>query len=294
MENIPLERRKAFGAPVEIHFFYVVLILGMALILVATREWTAIEKFTDYLTAAGTMSSLVLGVLAIIYSFVSSRQQSDVLGSIESASRNVSQVVGQMNALTISAESLQNRAETRTESMIELVSQLRVSLDSLQTTTQELTSKSEDIAGKVGSVQSQLESMGQSSKSPLEDGEIWNEKSLGNFLQNSSVWGLCAITLIVQANKSADHILHVAKYSENGGPKGVGYLQGYLVCLDAAGMFDISSHDGGTDLAYKLNEINPLLEKSLETAWSRRYANARPALKTRWDAYKLAAAQCVS
>ncbi|MDZ4057086.1 MAG: hypothetical protein U1D69_08985, partial [Polynucleobacter sp.] len=56
---------------ISLHFKYCVLILGMIIIAVATDRWTARQDFTTLLSNAATMTSLVLALVAIFYSFIS-------------------------------------------------------------------------------------------------------------------------------------------------------------------------------------------------------------------------------
>jgi len=56
---------------IKIHFFYCILILVIAIIAIATDRWTAQKDFTAYLSNAATMTSLLLGLVAIFYSFIS-------------------------------------------------------------------------------------------------------------------------------------------------------------------------------------------------------------------------------
>lgn len=72
-----------------LHFKYCVLILVMIIIAVATDRWTAQKDFTVYLSNAATMTSLVLGLVAIFYSFISNDSLSKSLGSISTVSSEV-------------------------------------------------------------------------------------------------------------------------------------------------------------------------------------------------------------
>ncbi|MDO9505156.1 hypothetical protein [Hydrogenophaga sp.] len=74
---------------ISLHFKYCVLILGMIIIAVATDRWTARQDFTTLLSNAATMTSLVLALVAIFYSFISNDGLSKSLGSISSVSAEV-------------------------------------------------------------------------------------------------------------------------------------------------------------------------------------------------------------
>lgn len=74
---------------IALHFKYCVFILVMVVIAVATDRWTAQKDFTTYLSNAATMTSLVLGLVAIFYSFISNDSLSKSLGSITTVSSEV-------------------------------------------------------------------------------------------------------------------------------------------------------------------------------------------------------------
>lgn len=281
-----------YRGAIGVHFFYVVVILSMAVILLATKEWTKLDGFTDYLTAAGTMTSLVLGVLAIIYSFISSRQQTDVIGSIEISSRTISQAVGQLNTLSNSAQSLQKRAEDRTESLVEIVSQLRDSVSAVQDITGKISEQSSDIAGRVQTVQSQLETLAKPANPTDPEAPAITAEYVERTLGISSVWGLCAVTLVVEAHR-ANKGFNLSEYVKHGGPSGGGYMNGFLIGWDCAGFFDLSvpekTEAGSLDKKYVVSAMHPQLDAALEAEWAQRVADAKETTKLRWQKYRSAA-----
>lgn len=74
---------------IALHFKYCALILVMIIVAVATDRWTAQKDFTAYLSNAATMTSLVLGLVAIFYSFISNDSLSKSLGSITTVATEV-------------------------------------------------------------------------------------------------------------------------------------------------------------------------------------------------------------
>jgi hypothetical protein len=65
-------------------------------VLVMTDRWTQNRDFTQYLSNAATMTSLLLGVVAIFYSFISNNSMSNSLGSISEISKDVKKVGSQI------------------------------------------------------------------------------------------------------------------------------------------------------------------------------------------------------
>lgn len=75
-----------------LHFKYCALIAVMLLVFLATERWSATKDFTTYLSNAATMTSLLLGVVAIFYSFISNDGMSRSLGSINTVASEVREV----------------------------------------------------------------------------------------------------------------------------------------------------------------------------------------------------------
>jgi hypothetical protein len=84
---------------VRVHFFYVALILGLCNVLLVTFNWTTLQGFTKYLSVAATVTSLVLGVLAIIYGFVSSGTINQSLGSVESSASKLTTIAADLRSV---------------------------------------------------------------------------------------------------------------------------------------------------------------------------------------------------
>lgn len=262
----------------------------------ATRDWTRIDKFTDYLTAAGTISSLILGILAIIYSFISSRQQSDLMGSIGSSSKDIQIVAGQLSVVAASAESIQKKADLRTDTMLELVEQLKSSLGSLQESTTNIDSKSADIASRVQTVQSQIEAMAKPSLlEPLAAKEShWNDTTLQAAIATASLTGLCALNVLAIASEAENKKFDLTKYSQHGGPKDPSYMQGYLVALDAASMFDLEFQKSPErHIIYKVREFPEKLSGWIKKEFETRINAAKPDQKVRWQAFVDSAPLCI-
>jgi GTP1/Obg family GTP-binding protein len=96
----------------RLHFIYCAIILGLVIVAIATDRWTAQQNFTEYLSNAATMTSLVLGLVAIFYSFISNDGMSRSLGNIN----NVSSQVGQVRDEIADFVKLTEQATTATRS----------------------------------------------------------------------------------------------------------------------------------------------------------------------------------
>ena len=80
----------------KLHFAYLVIFLVFTMIMLATGQFTPKEKFTEYLSNAATLISVVLGLVAIIYSFISNDSLSKSLGSISNITDQIGKTREQM------------------------------------------------------------------------------------------------------------------------------------------------------------------------------------------------------
>jgi hypothetical protein len=73
----------------RIHFFYVSANLGAIIVMLMTISWTPEPSFTSYIGNAATLTSLVLAVVAIFYSYISNNNLQQSLGNIASVATSV-------------------------------------------------------------------------------------------------------------------------------------------------------------------------------------------------------------
>jgi len=92
----------------KIHGFYIISILIAIIICLAAFQMGDNEKMIEYISFAATISSILLAVIAIIYSFYSNSAMSQSLGSLDSISREVIKNTLQMTEAT---ENLKSKIE---------------------------------------------------------------------------------------------------------------------------------------------------------------------------------------
>lgn len=133
----------------SLHFKYCGFIAAMAIVMIATEKWSVNKDFTIYLSNAATMTSLLLGVVAIFYSFISNDGLSRSLGSINTIStevRGIREEIEEFSQLTQDAtdESASNAVLVR-----EASSTLSHSLGSLSSTLQRISEQNETLNGLI-------------------------------------------------------------------------------------------------------------------------------------------------
>jgi hypothetical protein len=76
---------------ITVHFFYVVLILVLIIIAIASVRYGENTNLVNYISFAGTISSILLAVTAIIYSYYSTNSFSQNVGTLDSSTKKISE-----------------------------------------------------------------------------------------------------------------------------------------------------------------------------------------------------------
>lgn len=95
----------------KLHFFYVALILTLCIIGLVTARVGDAKPLVDYVTFAATLSSLILAVLAIIYSMTSNAGLGGTLAAIQDASSRLSTKVEALSQLTKTIEAIPTKLD---------------------------------------------------------------------------------------------------------------------------------------------------------------------------------------
>ncbi len=275
---------KPEGHTIRIHFFYVTLLLAGLLILVVTYQWTKLPGFTDYLGAAATITSLVLAVLAIIFSFVSNDSLSNVLGRLIRSSEDVERASDQIGAVAKTAQELTTKGEERDQRLLGVVGDLSSQIVTLGETARNLntaTTRIEDTlrqnTEQIDRLQSTLEKGANAAQSGIAntshpEGTL---NSASDFIQISSVSGLY---VLIGAKLADEHKkrLDIAWISELCQNFHLQYLWGYLVAANSAGLLKAMS-DGPI---FTVTSVDPTIakaeEKFRERMKDKAYESVRP------------------
>lgn len=257
---------------IRLHFFYVVLILAGCLIVLATRNWTKLDGFTDYLSVSATLTSLVLGVVAIIYGFVSSNATNNFLGSVEASAREMKSVGSELRLTLSKGQELQTKAQDRNEELHILIGSLRTTVESLSTNTTNIAGAVESIPLKIDSLRSELLDKATSPSpafvAPSSDTPL-NTDQIISFLSQSSVLGLSALRALYEATvrtRPCDlGLIFKGIYHDN-----YDYIHGYLIACSCLGLVEFTL-DSGTRTAAKITFHKDLgVEALIDKEWKRR------------------------
>lgn len=201
---------------IVLHFRYFAFMAVMLIIAIATDHWSDKPNFTTYLSNAATLTSLLLGVVAIFYSFISNDSISRNLGSIRTVSTDVRDTRDQIKQFVKSTEESIQIGYKNTESVREAsanlsgsLSDLNITLSSISTQNEALQSiisnlptRIEQLETKVGDFAKVLEEKPNQTQTIESQIDI-TQKSIDRFLDRSSLsQNLLTYALVLAANKN--------------------------------------------------------------------------------------------
>ncbi len=229
----------------ELHFKYFAFISVSVVILMATERWSSYKEFTTYLSNAATLTSLFLGIIAILYSFISNDGMARSLGSISTVTDEVKSVRHEIvHFVDLTKESTQAAAASNDQAK-EASASVSASIVSLSETLRELSSQNENLREllaslptrfdqletKFGDVAKALDEKPQQGHPPISDAEISTE-AVTAFLSRASLYQNLLTYACVLAEESSKPLSIPVFCSavEFDAPNG---LQGFLSCMNA-------------------------------------------------------------
>jgi len=279
-----------------LHFKYCALIALMAFIALATERWSEKESFTTYLSNAATMTSLLLAVVAIFYSFISNDSLSRSLGSITTVSTEVQgarQQIVQFLDLTRSA----TEASSANTALVQTASQdLTTNLLSLRETLEAIASQNgtlrdfvsvlptrlEQIESKVGDVAKALGEKPAQAVPTLTPSDI-SERAVSRFLARASMYqNLLTYACVLAA--STKKPLVVAAFCKAVKLDSPSNFNGFLNCMSAIQLCNRKAVEG-QDKTYQVTALHPELDKQTKNYFTNYLDEAyatEPAEKEDW------------
>lgn len=261
----------------SLHFKYFAFIAISVVILVATERWSSSKEFTTYLSNAATMTSLFLGVVAILYSFISNDGMARSLGSISTVSdevRNVRHEIATFVGLT--KDSTQAAAASNAQ-VRDASASISTSIVSLSETLQELSSQNENLRELLGSLPTRFDQLEtkvgdvakaigekpqQVKQPPISATEI-STQAVTAFLSRASLYQnllTYACVLAFESKKSLS-IPDFCKAVESEAPNG---YQGFLNCMNAIQLCWRKAVEG-KDKTFTVNSVHPDLKTQSKT-----------------------------
>lgn len=254
-----------------LHFKYCGLIAVMLIIAISTERWSSTKEFTTYLSNAATMTSLILGIVAIFYSFISNDSMSRSLGSISTITtevRDVRNEIGEFVDLTKQATvTATNNTEVVKNASITLTS----SMETLHETLVSLAAQNETLRGLVSSLPTQIDqldtkvvdfakAMGEKpmQNQPTVTSTELSAKAIELFLSRCSLtYNLLAIACVVAVSKGKT--LSLPDFSTAISWDAPNQQQGFLSCMVAMQLCSRKAVEGKNKV-YKIISVHPVLQ----------------------------------
>jgi hypothetical protein len=279
------------GSISPLHYRYCIVILILFCIALASDRWTGQEGFTDYLSNAATITSLLLGLIAIIYSFFSNGTISSNLGGISSAARDVEKVGGQIGDYLEVAKNIDEAGRKSLISLEEFSSKVTRGLDEFSLLLREMDKKNSsmhalvsNLPGKIDDIGRTMIEVGLSAKTKPEETEdispdesarqakpqpILSERAVDRFFERSSLTEI-GIAYCCALSRDSSKVIDVGHIADLVGGSSDA-VESYIRCMDALGLVAVYWDD---DLnTYKYSGINRVLYETVKRRYEEEIKN---------------------
>jgi hypothetical protein len=223
------------------------------------------------LNAAAAITSLVLGVLAIIYSFVSSNSTNNFLGSVEASAREIRTIGTEMRSIVTSGQELQSRAEQRNDELHKLVDNLREALETVKKNTIEI---AETLPSHFKDLSEEVRKSSQTNvpvQQTVSLKDLWKPEHYAAFLETASILGIAALKGMLDAQEAGKYCdLHTICGAEL--ERDFDYLFGFLLASECAGVIQSECPDSLSLGNGKVRVKDPSQKfvEAVKTEWGRR------------------------
>jgi hypothetical protein len=259
------------------NFFYVTILLGSIIVVLVSHKWTPQPKFTEYLGNAATLASLLLALVAIVYSFVSSEGISKSLGQISSIASAVSESRDEVRELIKTAKALNDSSEEsirlnkETSERIgndltilgEVVTSLQSGSRDLQDTVGKLPLRLGQIEGRFDGIEQILNEKRQPDErrdaNQPSQSVFTTEESVLSFLESSSLDENLLTIAVVLACRS-EKPLSIDDFCRSIGASVKNKSIGFVACMEALGIVQ-TEIESMAPRAYYIEEVNELLSQ---------------------------------
>lgn len=246
----------------KLHLFYIILILSMIIIELLTFHYGDNTNLVSYLSFAGMICSIILALLAIVYSIYSTSNLSQSLGDLHSLSQMFTETSATISRTTMELE--------------RKIIDIPIVLEEVKTKLTEKDEKFESIL-----IQLQSSQVSKTVETP-ENKDI--DKLVETYLQSSSVFGQlllysCCLSYKTQIPFTMKKLAELSKLPS---PNIDLYMNGYFISSASFGLFKYQQ----SEESFLITEINRVLEnliKNIIYAVAERYDTVNPPT---WVKYK--------
>ncbi|XDD41653.1 hypothetical protein AB3N58_10050 [Leptospira sp. WS60.C2] len=235
-------------------FYWLIFSIGLIIILIS-NEYNKDTNIVNYVGFAGTLISIILAVVAIIYSFFQNHTYSNINNQLNNTSENLVKLVGLLNSTSIDYhkknEEIINNYDNFSKALHQMIG------EKLEITQKELF----EISSKLSEMKTQSPVGTEQQKKPTFKFE---KHDLEQMLKYTSIIGkflILGIKLLEKNKlkfKRTDFFDHVFGNSST-------YAYGYYVALRSFGIFSVITDENDIDEITFVNEdIKELVNESIE------------------------------
>ncbi len=220
------------------HFYYVVSILLTTIILLITAKFGSDQNLVNYISFALTLTSLILALVSIIYSFYSNSSFSENISTLNNATTSMTQTSAKL---------------------MDITALLNNKLD-------ELPVLIKGIEGKIDVTYEYLEKSytgGQSPTNTVELQTLFANNVVGYFMTNTSVSGLLllyALTLSETFSKP----FQLADICEKVDVFEIQYCYGFIIASSSFGLFNMKDENGYYIITNMYHDVRSQIKHKVE------------------------------
>ncbi|MBC8745207.1 MULTISPECIES: hypothetical protein [Paraburkholderia] len=260
----------------RIHYLYWIGILSSLLIYSAVSKFTPEPKFTEYLGNAAAGISIVLGVVAIFYSFISNNNLSASLGNITGVSESLKLSESKIGNVLDQSKILIGNHDENIKNMRDISQHVQSSVLTLSETLAAMSSKTDELQQTIRIVPMRLDSlkeMIEKEKQPVatvpqsNHPQGFSPEQASSFNAAAPVSGNFITYACVLANKHDRElsIEEVCKLIKRNYPS---LLTGFMHCMYATGLVSREVVDGKND-TWKIVGVDEEIAKDIRPYFSR-------------------------
>lgn len=247
------------GKKPSIHLYYLIGIGSLLLIELVTYILTGVGDVSraifDQISFASTISSILLSVIAIIYSIVSGSNGANLYVKTEEVSRQIGETLSDLKDLNTTVEKLEKIPDDIEKHLRELKEQMQrmeeISKQTSQQLNQEVTTKIDILSAKVGSLVNGGDSSG---ARDLKGSSKERETIFRNYVSRSSFLGGLMLLGCCYARKKKKKIDLKEMTSKILGEESISilwYLLGYVIASSALGILKVELDEEKMELRVK-------------------------------------------
>ncbi len=238
---------------IGIHFFYVSLILASIIVVLASVKWSDLPKFTDYLSAAATITSLVLGLLAIIYAYISNDSLSKATGVVSEVANKSQESAIKIASLLSLVDGVVIAGQDTNLKLSGILDDLRAQINSLDGTASTLDHQVAKINEVLPEIPKGLDALGRRFEEFVQAAPVQEAGSTATSLSTENMGELASLC-VAQSSPAGLFVMYACWLGKKTGKKfnvkslsddfsSADYVYGFFVAISSIDLINITKHE---------------------------------------------------